>query len=88
MAGKELMEKYWLPWLVGMPAECSFAACSLIFGGVMRRLPKLRSVLRTVLHYCGRLIDFHSEYVFHMEVDLFHGQLDESNMDLMSVQIL
>merc|ERR1712107_308215 len=45
MAGKELMSKYWLPWLVGMPAECSFAACSLIFGGVLRRLPDLKVCL-------------------------------------------
>jgi len=42
MMGKDLMPKYWLPWLVGMPAECSLAACSLIMGGVLQRLPKLR----------------------------------------------
>jgi aminocarboxymuconate-semialdehyde decarboxylase len=42
MLGKERMQKYWLPWLVGMPAETSLAACSLIFGGVLERLPKLR----------------------------------------------
>ena len=42
MMGKELMPKYWLPWLVGMPAELSRAICSLIFGGVMERLPRLR----------------------------------------------
>jgi aminocarboxymuconate-semialdehyde decarboxylase len=42
MMGKPSMEKYWLPWLVGMPAETSRAICSLIFGGVMQRLPKLR----------------------------------------------
>ena len=42
MMGKPQMEKYWLPWLVGMPAETSRAACSLIFGGVLERLPKLR----------------------------------------------
>jgi aminocarboxymuconate-semialdehyde decarboxylase len=42
MMGKGSMEKYWLPWLVGMPAETSRAACSLIFGGVLERLPKLR----------------------------------------------
>ena len=42
MMGKTQMEKYWLPWLVGMPAEVSRAACSLIFGGVFARLPKLR----------------------------------------------
>lgn len=42
MMGTDTMPKYWLPWLVGMPAEQSRAACSLIFGGVLERLPKLR----------------------------------------------
>jgi aminocarboxymuconate-semialdehyde decarboxylase len=42
MLGKERMPKYWLPWLVGMPAETALAICSLIFGGVLERLPKLR----------------------------------------------
>jgi len=40
--GKNQMEKYWLPWLVGMPAETSRAICSMIFGGVFERLPDLR----------------------------------------------
>src|SRR5690554_2509594 len=42
MMAKEKMEKYWLPWLVGMPAESSLAICSMIFGGVFERLPDLR----------------------------------------------
>ncbi len=42
MMGFSSIERYWLPWLVGMPAETSRAACSLIFGGVMERLPDLR----------------------------------------------
>jgi aminocarboxymuconate-semialdehyde decarboxylase len=42
MMGKERMPKYWLPWLVGMPAEGSLAICSMIFGGVFERFPKLR----------------------------------------------
>lgn len=42
MMSKEKMPKYWLPWLVGMPAESSLALCSLIFGGVFERLPNLR----------------------------------------------
>jgi aminocarboxymuconate-semialdehyde decarboxylase len=42
MLGKERMPKYWLPWLVGMPAETSLAICSMIFGGVFDRFPKLR----------------------------------------------
>ena len=42
MMGKEKMPKYWLPWLVGMPAETSLAICSMIFGGVFERLPKLK----------------------------------------------
>ncbi|MDZ7845336.1 MAG: amidohydrolase family protein [Owenweeksia sp.] len=42
MMGMESMRKYWLPWLVGMPAETSRAICSMIFGGVFERLPGLR----------------------------------------------
>ena len=42
MMGKEKMEKYWLPWLVGMPAETSLAICSMIFGGVFEKCPNLR----------------------------------------------
>jgi aminocarboxymuconate-semialdehyde decarboxylase len=42
MAGRDRMTRYWLPWLVGMPAETSLAICSLIFGGVLERLPSLR----------------------------------------------
>lgn len=42
MMGKEKMQKYWLPWLVGMPAETSLAICSMIFGGIFEKLPKLK----------------------------------------------
>lgn len=42
MMGESRMQKYWLPWLVGMPAEVSLAICSMIFGGVLERLPRLR----------------------------------------------
>ena len=42
MMGENEMKKYWLPWLVGMPAETSRAICSMIFGGVFERLPNLR----------------------------------------------
>lgn len=42
MMGEAKMQKYWLPWLVGMPAEVSLAICSMIFGGVLERLPNLR----------------------------------------------
>ncbi|MBI3554178.1 MAG: amidohydrolase [Elusimicrobia bacterium] len=40
--GRDRMKKYWLPWLVGMPAELSLAISSMIFAGVFERLPKLR----------------------------------------------
>ncbi|MGY6588343.1 MAG: amidohydrolase family protein [Wenzhouxiangella sp.] len=42
MMGQDKMPDYWLPWLVGMPAEVSRAICSMIFGGVFERLPGLR----------------------------------------------
>lgn len=42
MAGQERMQRYWLPWLVGMPTETALAICSMIFGGVFEKFPKLR----------------------------------------------
>jgi len=42
MMAKDRMSKYWLSWLVGMPAETALAICSVIFGGVLTRLPRLR----------------------------------------------
>ncbi len=42
MMGERDMQKYWLPWLVGMPAETSRAVCSLIFSGVLEKLKNLR----------------------------------------------
>lgn len=42
MLGKRRMPKYWLPWLVGMPAETSLAICCLMFSGVFDRFPKVR----------------------------------------------
>ena len=42
MMGKDEMPKYWLPWLVGMPAESARAITSMIFSGTLERLPDLR----------------------------------------------
>ena len=42
MLGRDRMNRYWLPWLVGMPAETSLAICSMIFGGIFEKLKKLR----------------------------------------------
>jgi aminocarboxymuconate-semialdehyde decarboxylase len=42
MMGEQQMQQYWLPWLVGMPAETSRAICSMIFGGVFEHFPTLR----------------------------------------------
>lgn len=42
MMGQPDMPDYWLPWLVGMPAETSRAISSLIFGGVFERLPRIK----------------------------------------------
>ncbi|GJQ30008.1 MAG: amidohydrolase [Phycisphaerae bacterium] len=33
---------YWLPWLAGMPTETCTAIMSMMFGGVLDRLPRLR----------------------------------------------
>ncbi|MCE2885140.1 MAG: amidohydrolase [Planctomycetaceae bacterium] len=45
MLGQASTPKYWLPWLVGMPAETARAACSLMMGGVLARLPALKVCL-------------------------------------------
>jgi len=42
MMGQKNMQRYWLPWLVGMPAETSRAMCSMIFSGIFEKLPALR----------------------------------------------
>ena len=42
MMGKDTMPDYWLPWLVGMPGETTRAICSMIFGGIFEKFPKLR----------------------------------------------
>src|SRR5690606_27883871 len=33
---------YWTPWLVGMPVETALAITTMIFSGLLERLPRLR----------------------------------------------
>lgn len=42
MMGADRMDKYWMPWLVGMPAETAVAITSMIFSGLFEKLPRLR----------------------------------------------
>ena len=42
MMGRDRMDKYWMPWLVGMPAETATAITSMIFSGLFEKLPRLR----------------------------------------------
>ena len=69
MMGSESMPKYWMPWLVGMPAEQSRAACALIFGGVLERFPRLKVCLAhgggSFPYTLGRI-----EHGFNMRPDL------------------
>jgi len=70
MLGKERMPNYWLPWLVGMPAETSLAICSMIFGGVFERFPKLR----VAFAHGGGAFPFtigRIEHAFHVRPDLY-----------------
>src|SRR5204863_4228013 len=69
MLGKDRMPNYWLPWLVGMPAETSLAICSMIFGGVFERFPKLR----VAFAHGGGAFPFtigRIEHAFHVRPDL------------------
>ncbi len=52
--GKDRMPKYWLPWLVGMPATTAMAICCMIFGGVFERLPRLK----VCFAHCGGSFPF------------------------------
>lgn len=42
MLGANRTTKYFMQWLVGMPAETTLAICSMIFGGVFDRFPRLK----------------------------------------------
>lgn len=42
MMGAERMDKYWMPWLVGMPVETTTAITSMIFSGLFEKVPRLR----------------------------------------------
>lgn len=42
MLGEDRMTRYWLQWLVGMPAETTLAIASVVMGGVLERFPRLR----------------------------------------------
>lgn len=44
MMGQKELPRYFLPWLVSMPAETSRAICSLIFGGIFERFPNLKII--------------------------------------------
>lgn len=69
MVGKKRMPKYWLPWLVGMPAETCLAICCMIFGGVFERFPKLR----VAFAHGGGAFPFtigRIEHAFHVRPDL------------------
>ncbi|HMP79415.1 MAG TPA: amidohydrolase family protein [Pirellulaceae bacterium] len=69
MMGADRMKQYWMPWLVGMPAETSLAIGSLIFGGVLERLPGLRIAFA---HGGGAFpMSFgRMEHAFHVRPDL------------------
>lgn len=42
MYGQEKIKPFWMPWLVGMPAETCAAIVTAIFGGVFDTFPNLR----------------------------------------------
>lgn len=41
MLGSDRNQKYWMDWLVGMPAETTNAIASMMFGGIFDRYPDL-----------------------------------------------
>lgn len=69
MMGEQQMQEYWMPWLVGMPAETTRAMCSLIFSGVLEKFPGLRIAFAhgggSFPYTLGRI-----EHGFHVRPDL------------------
>jgi aminocarboxymuconate-semialdehyde decarboxylase len=69
MLGKERMTRYWLPWLVGMPAETALSICCVLFSGLLQRLPRLRLAFAhgggAFPYTLGRI-----DHAFHVRPDL------------------
>jgi aminocarboxymuconate-semialdehyde decarboxylase len=42
MLAPERMERYWAPWLVGMPTESTLAIMAVLFSGMLDEMPTLR----------------------------------------------
>ncbi|HJT79906.1 MAG TPA: amidohydrolase family protein, partial [Chthoniobacterales bacterium] len=69
MLGKQRMPKYWLPWLVGMPAETCLAICCMMLSGVFDRYP----ALRVAFAHGGGAFPFtvgRIDHAFHVRPDL------------------
>lgn len=82
------MSKFWLPWLVGMPSETAVAICSMAFGGVFERFPKLR----VCFAHGGQFYDLYGAIlIIGLQEELFLIWLVEWNMaimcDLICVQL-
>jgi aminocarboxymuconate-semialdehyde decarboxylase len=77
MMGQKDIQLYWLPWLVGMPAETTRAICSLIFSGVLEKFPRLRLAFAhgggSFPYTMGRI-----EHGYHVRPDLvqIHSQVN------------
>ncbi len=60
MYGSAEIKKYWMPWLVGMPAETTRAICSMLFGGIFDRFPDLKVMFvhagGSFPHTLGRIV--------------------------------
>lgn len=42
MGTEARLQKYWFPWLLGMPHETSIAIASMVMGGVFKKFPQIR----------------------------------------------
>jgi len=42
MMGSDNLKQYWLPWLVGMPAETCRAVSHVLFSGLLDKFPKIK----------------------------------------------
>ena len=83
MMGSDTMSRYWLPWLVGMPAEGSRAISSMIFGGIFDKFPQLKVLFAhcggSFLGTLGRI-----DHAFHSRPDLCATNISKAPSEYLS----
>lgn len=83
MLGEDRMTRYWLKWLVGMPAETTLAISSVVMGGILERFPNLRIAFAHGGGAYGATLG-RIEHGFNVRPDLCQTQTQTQPRDLLN----